>query len=243
MSLMDISVIVPAFDEASRISTTLQKMHTYLHRSFRDYEIIVVDDGSTDATRSIVENLTQSIGSLRLIHLSPPNVGKGHAIKRGVLSSRGNLVLLSDADLSTPLQEVEKLMTFMKRGYDIAIGSRGLSASDIRVRQPWYREGMGKIFNFIVRLLVTNSIADTQCGFKLFKGDVARTLFKMNRITGFSFDVEILFLAERNGYTIQEVPVQWFHAPDSKVRLIRDPFFMLIDLIKIRMFWLLKRYK
>ncbi len=239
---MDISVIVPAFDEASRISSTIEQINTYLNDSFITYEIIVVDDGSTDATRSIVENLAQSIGSLRLIHSSPPNVGKGHAIKQGILSSSGDLVLVSDADLSTPLSELEKLMPFMQRGCDIAIGSRGLPSSDIQVRQPWYREGMGKIFNGIVRLLLINSIADTQCGFKLFKGEIARQLFMISRITGFSFDVEILFLAERKGYTIQEVPVRWFHAPDSKVRLLRDPFFMLIDLIKIRMFWLLNRY-
>jgi dolichyl-phosphate beta-glucosyltransferase len=159
-----------------------------------------------------------------------------------VLSSSGALVLISDADLSTPIDEIEKLLPLISKECDIAIGSRGLPSSDIQVRQPWYREGMGKIFNTFVRLFVIGGIQDTQCGFKLFKGDVARRLFTASIITGFSFDVEILFLARKKGYTIKEIPVRWLNSPNSRVRLMRDPVFMLFDLIRIRMYWLLNKY-
>jgi dolichyl-phosphate beta-glucosyltransferase len=203
---MEISIVVPSYNEASRITSTLLQIDAYLRSSFKAYEVIVVDDGSSDTTRSVVENLQESLSSIRLVHYSP-NMGKGHAIKEGVLSSSGALVLISDADLSTPIDEIEKLLPLISKECDIAIGSRGLPSSDIQVRQPWYREGMGKIFNTFVRLFVI-----------------------------------VLFLARKKGYTIKEIPVRWLNSPNSRVRLMRDPVFMLFDLIRIRMYWLLNKY-
>lgn len=238
---MEISIVVPSYNEEVRITSTLLQIDAFLRSSFKTYEVIVVDDGSSDTTRSVVENLQASLSTIRLVHYVP-NMGKGHAIKQGVLSSSGDLILISDADLSTPIDEIEKLLPLIRKECDIAIGSRGLASSDIQVRQPWYREGMGKIFNIFVRLFVISGIQDTQCGFKLFKGDVARRLFAASIIPGFSFDVEILFLARKNGYTIKEIPVRWLNSPNSRVRLMKDPVFMLFDLIRIRMNWLLNKY-
>jgi dolichyl-phosphate beta-glucosyltransferase len=143
-------------------------------------------------------------------------------------------VLFSDADLSTPIEEVEKLLRYLEQGYDIAIGSRALKESDIQIHQPWYREYMGKIFNVFVRSLMLSTFHDTQCGFKCFQGDVARKLFAQQTINHFSFDVEVLFLAVRYNYTVKEVPIQWFNEPNTRVDTFKDPSKMFKDLLTIR---------
>jgi dolichyl-phosphate beta-glucosyltransferase len=143
-------------------------------------------------------------------------------------------MLFSDADLSAPIEELEKLLPYLKQGYDIAIGSRALKESDIQIHQPWYREYMGKVFNVIVRSLMLSKFHDTQCGFKCFRGDVARKLFVQQTINHFSFDVEILFLATRYNYTIKEIPIQWFNEPNTRVNAFNDSSKMLRDLLKIR---------
>jgi dolichyl-phosphate beta-glucosyltransferase len=236
-----ISVIIPAYNEESRIQPTIERIHSYLSEKFRDFEIIVVDDGSTDKTVPVVENLGRGRGNIRLIHY-PENSGKGYAVKTGVLASRSDFLLTCDADQSTPIEELEKLFPFMEKGFDVVIGSRGLSESDIVVRQPWYRERMGKTFNMLVRALVIGGFKDTQCGFKLFRGDAARRLFRKSLISGFSFDVEILFLAEKEGFRIKEVPVKWLNSPNSRVRIIRDSAKMFVELFKIRAYWLSGKY-
>ena len=238
-----VSVIVPAYNEESRIPSTLERLCEYLKCHFREFEIIIVDDGSSDDTASVVKALSLKLEELKLIQYEK-NMGKGYAVRKGVLSSVGALVLMCDADLSTPIEELEKLRTLIdEAGFDIAIGSRGLRESDIIARQPWYREGMGKIFNMFVRTLVFGGIKDTQCGFKLFRGDVARNLFASSLINGFSFDVEILFLARKTGCRIKEEPVKWLNSPNSRVRLIRDPVKMFFELLKIRINWFAGRYK
>ena len=237
-----ISVIVPAYNEESRILPTLERLCEYLKGRFREFEIIIVDDGSSDNTASVVKDLSLKLKELKLVKYEK-NMGKGYAVKKGVLSSVGALVLMCDADLSTPIEELERLRVFIEGGFDIAVGSRGLRESDIIVRQPWYREGMGKIFNMFVKTLVFGGIKDTQCGFKLFRGDVARGLFANSLINGFSFDVEILFLARKKGYRIKEEPVKWLNSPNSKVRLITDPARMFLELLKIRINWFAGRYK
>lgn len=230
---MMISIIIPAYNEEKRISKSLLTVSEFFKKKQMDHEIIVVDDGSTDRTSQLLQDLNVKLSNLRVIHYKK-NMGKGFALKRGVLASNGDLVLISDADLSTPIEEVEKMMPFILTGTcEIVIGSRALKSSRIIKRQPWWREAMGKIFNRIVRALVLDDFLDTQCGFKLFSGKVARDLFNQTRINGFAYDVEILFHAKRRGYRIVEMPVVWINSPDSKVRPLLDSFRMLIDILRI----------
>lgn len=229
----DISVIIPAYNEANRIHPTIEAADQYLKERFVNHEIIVVDDGSLDSTFSVLSNLCEKYKKLRVIR-NKTNVGKGHAVRMGVLSSEGGLILICDADLSTPIVEIEKLIHWINKGFDIAIGSRALSDSEIDVRQPWYRERMGKIFNILVRLFVLRGFRDTQCGFKLFRSDVAKNIFKRSRIKGYSFDVEVLYIAKRLNYKIKEVPVRWLNSQDSKLSIVKDPLKMIIELFKIR---------
>jgi dolichyl-phosphate beta-glucosyltransferase len=162
------------------------------------------------------------------------NRGKGFSVRRGVLESTGDLVLFSDADISTPIEEFGKLESELKDGYDLAIGSRGLKDSKIEIRQTWVREHMGKIFNFLARLLTFKGIRDSQCGFKCFKKGAAKKLFSEQKIEGFCFDAEIIYLAQKKGYKIKEVPVRWRNSSKSKLHIVSDPLKMFLDLVKIR---------
>jgi dolichyl-phosphate beta-glucosyltransferase len=233
--LESISIVIPAFNEAKRICSTLRKIDTYFEIRAQPFEIIVVDDGSTDNTADVVLAESQESKSVRLLS-NRSNKGKGFSVRRGVLNSTYSLILMSDADLSTPIEEVEKLFFWLSRGYDIAIGSRGLRESEILERQPWYRQNMGRVFNLFVKMLVLGGINDTQCGFKLFPEETAKKLFSVTKIDGFAFDVEILFLARKSEYKIKEVPVRWINSPSSKVRILQDSFLMFFDLIRIRAF-------
>ena len=236
-----ISIVIPAYNEETRIGPTLEKVSAYCTGRFREFEIIAVDDGSTDNTASLVTDFSRKLGNIHLIHYAR-NAGKGYAVRKGVLSSRGDLLLICDADLSTPIEEVEKLIPFIHSGYAMAIGSRALKESSIIERQPWYREGMGKTFNLFVRMLAIRGIKDTQCGFKLITGDVARALFSKCSIDGFSFDVEVLYLAEKAGYKIKEVPIRWINSPFSRVVIMWDPLKMFLELFKIRINFLTGKY-
>ena len=233
--IKSISIVIPAFNEAKRICSTLRKIDTYFASKTQLFEIIVVDDGSTDNTADVVLTESQKSKSVRLLS-NRSNKGKGFSVRRGVLNSTNNLILISDADLSTPIEEVEKLFLWLSRGYDIAIGSRGLKESEILERQPWYRQNMGRVFNLFVKMLVLGGINDTQCGFKLFPEEIAKKLFSVTKIDGFAFDVEVLFLARKSKYKIKEVPVRWINSPSSKVRIIQDSFLMFFDLVRIRSF-------
>ncbi|MFC1570435.1 dolichyl-phosphate beta-glucosyltransferase [Candidatus Omnitrophota bacterium] len=232
---MYLSVVIPAFNEEKRILSTLNKIDTFFREKDYDYEVIVVDDGSADGTMSTVEKSgIPSKGKVRVLSYNG-NRGKGYAVKTGILESKGEYVLVSDADMSTPIEEVEKLIGIIEEGYDAVIGSRSVSDSEVRVRQPWYRERMGKTFNLFVRLtLGMNDFIDTQCGFKLFKGDVAREIAGKLQIDGFSFDVEMLYLAKRKGYKIKEVGIIWNNSPQSKVKVIASSTSMFLDLFNIR---------
>lgn len=234
---VSISVVIPAFEEEPRIPDTIRRIHEYLTKRSGEFEIIVVDDGSSDKTADVVESLGKALGNIRLKRNSV-NKGKGFSVRKGILSSMYTLVLLSDADLSSPIEELEKLLPYYYEGFDIIIGSRGLKESDIVKRQPWYRERMGKIFNLIVRIVVLDDFKDTQCGFKAFKGAVAQNIFKLCRVDGFCFDVEMLFIAQKMGYRIKEVPIKWINSPSSRVRILRDSFRMLVDIfvIKLKMY-------
>lgn len=229
-----ISIIIPAYNEEQRISATLDKIISYTNAdNFYNYEIIVVDDGSKDNTTEIVGKYIEQFNVVRLVK-QVVNQGKGAAVRRGMLDSKGDLLLFSDADLSTPIEELTKLIEKIKSGNDIAIGSRALNNDLIREHQPFYREIMGKTFNKIVQFLVIKGIFDTQCGFKLFTKEVGKKVFGLSKIDGFSFDVEVLYLASKLNYKISEVPVLWFNDDRSKVNPITDSIKMLNEIFKIK---------
>jgi dolichyl-phosphate beta-glucosyltransferase len=229
-----ISIVIPAYNEEKRIRNSLSETCTYMSDSGMEYEIIVVDDGSSDGTGRIVESIVTDFPKIRLVRYEK-NRGKGYALRTGVHVTKGDFILVMDADLSTPIEELWKLLPHVAGGeYDIAIGSRALALSEIIRKQPWWRQGMGKMFNRIVKVLVIGDFSDTQCGFKLFTGDVGRNLFMEAKVDRFAYDVEILARAKRKGYGIKEVPIRWINSPESRVDPLKDSLQMLADLAKIR---------
>ncbi len=231
------SLILPAYNERNRIETCLRSVADWVRArpGGWDWEVLLVDDGSSDGTGQAARRLAGEIGLPLEILRHQKNRGKGAAIRTGVLASSGNPVLVSDVDLSTPLTEWIKLAERLP-SHPVAIGSRGLGEHLVRLKQPFHRRLLGKAGNLLVRLLAVPGIHDTQCGFKLFRGDVARDLFAEARIDGFAYDMEILFLARRHGLPIAEVPVLWFNSPESKVSVVRDSLRTLWDLLRLR--WL-----
>jgi len=229
MSTPELSVVIPAYDEAERLPRTLAQVAACLARWGHPYEIVVVDDGSRDGTAE----RGREAGALVTVLRNDTNRGKGHAVRRGVLASRGSRILMTDADLSTPIDELPRLAARMDAGYDVVIASRALPGSNIEVRQPWYRENMGRLFNLAVRLLVVGGLRDTQCGFKLFAREPARAIFSACRLDGFCFDVEALFIARRRGYRVAEVPVTWRNDAASRVGNWKG-FLAFLDLARIR---------
>jgi len=224
-----ISIIIPAYNESLRISKTLNKILSFIEdNNDYDFEVIVVNDGSNDDTNEVV----LSFANVVLID-NKVNKGKGSVIRQGMLSAQGDYLLFSDADLSTPIEELEKLLSFIK-DFDIVIGSRALQNDLIKEHQPFYREIMGKTFNLFVQLLVVKGIKDTQCGFKLFKNEVAKKIFGSSKIDGFSFDVETIYLASKFRFKVKEVPVLWFNDDRSKVDPIKDSIKMFRELLVIK---------
>ena len=228
----ELSLVIPAYNEEARLEPTLREAVAYFRATGCPAEIIVVDDGSRDRTSEVVIRLSWEFEEIRLIRLAA-NRGKGYAVRRGMLAARGARRLMTDADLSTPIEELDRLCARMDEGHDVVIGSRALPGSRIEVRQPWYRENMGRFFNLFVRALAVPGVTDTQCGFKLFSGAAARDVFSAARLDGFSFDVEVLFLARRKGYRIAEVPVIWRNDAATRVSLLRG-FLAFPDLLRIR---------
>lgn len=228
-----LSVIIPACNEERRLGPTLQQVCSYCARQGQPFEILVVDDGSTDGTADIARRAAAGHPELRLLR-NERNMGKGYAVKRGMLEAHGEYRLFTDADLSAPIEEVEKLLPWLEQGYDIAIGSRSVPGSNVVSHQPAYRETMGRVFNRLVRSAILDGIIDTQCGFKCFRGDSAQTIFARQTLTGFCFDVEVLYIGKQLGCRIREVPVTWSHCAETRVNLVTDSLRMLRDLLTIR---------
>ena len=227
-----LSVVIPAYNEEDRIGATLTSIAAYLGKQPYSSEVIVVEDGSRDRTAARAAESLRGMERHTILSL-PRNRGKGAAVKEGVMKAAGEFILITDADLSTPIEELKKFWPWMDQGFDVVIGSRALAGADIQVRQSYLRELMGKTFNVFVRRLLIKDIPDTQCGFKLFRRDAAKCVFALVAIEGFSFDVEALYLCGRD-HRIQQVPVIWRNSPQSKVRIVRSSFGMLFDLFKIR---------
>jgi dolichyl-phosphate beta-glucosyltransferase len=206
-----LSVVIPAFNEADRLPPTLDRVLAHLRARGESFEVIVVDDGSRDDT--VARARAAGVSVL----LNEVNRGKGFSVRRGMLAARGARRLMTDADLSTPIEDLVPLMARLDAGYDVAIGSRALPDSNVEIHQPWYRENTGRVFNGLVRLLAVPGLMDTQCGFKLFSAAAAEAAFSRARMDGFSFDVEALFLARRLGFRIAEVPVTWRNDAASRV--------------------------
>ena len=233
---MTASLVIPAYNERGRIEACVRGVAEWARTrpGGLDWEVLVVDDGSTDGTAEKARDLAKEERLERLSVLSyGENRGKGTAIRTGVLASAGDPVLISDTDLSTPLTEWEKLAARLPT-HPIAIGSRALQEELVRKRQAFHRVLLGRAGNRLIQLLAVPGIRDTQCGFKLFRGDVARALFRESRIERFAWDVEILYLARRHGIAIAEVPVLWFNSPESKVRVVQDAVQTLWDVLRIR---------
>ena len=240
----ELSIIIPAFNEEKRLGGTLTRIREYFDAHPAGpggIEIIVVDDGSTDGTARLVEEWTREMPSLRLVS-NGENRGKGYSVRHGMLEARGRVALFTDADLSSPIEESQKLLRAIRVGNDVAIGSRALNRSLIAVHQSRLREIAGMIFNGFVRLFTGLPFEDTQCGFKAFVRERSRIIFEQQRTEGFGFDPEILFLAQRHGLRSVEVPVRWAHDPATKVHVLRDSLLMFADLIYIRWNVLTGRY-
>jgi glycosyltransferase involved in cell wall biosynthesis len=216
-----ISIVIPAYNEQSRLPDTLRRVEEYLQRGdWNFHEILVVDDGSTDGTVEAASEFANANPNIRLLR-NPGNRGKGFSVRHGMLEARGDWRLFSDADLSTPIEELEKLWCAVAEGdSEIAIGSRALDRSLIGVHQPGYRESMGRFFNKVMRAATGLKISDTQCGFKMFRRDVAEEVFSRQKLERFGFDAEVLYIASRRGYKIAEVPVRWNHVEGSKVGML-----------------------
>lgn len=238
----DLSIVIPAFNEQERLEPTLRAYLAHCRGQGRDVEVIVVDDGSTDGTTALVERLATEFPQLRLVRLAQ-NQGKGYAVRSGVVNARGRRILFADADGATCLEEVERLEAAIDAGADVAIGSRALHGTGVEVRARVHRRLIGRMFHLLVRLTGVADIADTQCGFKLFRGPAAHALFSRMRTTGFSFDVEVLMMAGLCGYRIAEVPVNWTHQPGSRVNLVTDSGRMAWDLVRMRLWRLQRRYE
>jgi dolichyl-phosphate beta-glucosyltransferase len=252
VSAPELSIVIPAYNEEGRLARTLSRIREYFagrrvppgvapEIGLNQLEILIVDDGSKDGTARIAEECAREMPCLRLVS-NGENRGKGYSVRHGMLEARGRLALFTDADLSSPIEEIEKLLAALAAGNDIAIGSRALDRSLISTHQARHREIAGIIFNGFVRVITGLPFHDTQCGFKIFRREPSRIIFEEQRIGRFGFDPEILFLAKRRGLRIAEVAVRWAHDPATKVHVLRDSVMMFGDLLFIRWNWLLGRY-
>jgi len=236
----DLSIIIPSYNEESRLPATLERIAAYLSTHGRETEVLVVDDGSKDGTAAVAESLRDKIPSLRVIS-NGVNRGKGYSVRRGIQEARGRIALFTDADLSAPIEEAGKLIDGLETN-DLAIGSRAMDRSLITVHESPFREFAGIIFNKLVRSILWLPFVDTQCGFKAFRRERCGVIFEQQTIERFGFDPELLYLARRHGLRAVEIPVRWGHSPATKVSMLRDSVQMFIDIFTIRWNSLSGRY-
>jgi glycosyltransferase involved in cell wall biosynthesis len=229
----DLSIIIPSYNEEARLPGTLQRIAEYLPTLKLRTEVLVVDDGSTDRTAPVAESFHGKLTGLRVLS-NGTNRGKGYSVRHGMLEAQGDIVLFTDADLSAPIEEAEKLLRPLNNGYDVAIGSRAMDRSLISTRQSIFRETAGIIFNKIVRMVLRLPFVDTQCGFKAFRRERCRIIFEQQRIEGFGFDPELLYLARHYGLRAIEIPVRWGHSEATKVNMLGDSLKMFADIFTIR---------
>ena len=228
-----LSIIIPAYNEATRLETSLLYLHDFLQKQSYTWEVVLVDDGSSDRTAEVALKFLPAPAQLQIVR-NGVNRGKGYSVREGVRVARGEVLLLSDADFSTPMTDFQKLYSYLQNGCDIAIGSRSMPESNVVKHQAWYRESMGRLFNKIVQTVVIDGFIDTQCGFKCFRKKTVAAIFAKMRIDRFTFHVEFLFLAGKAGLKVREVPVEWRNVLQSRVRIVRDSANMLLDLFRIR---------
>lgn len=227
------SIVIPAYNESQRIVPTLNRVLSYIAEEGWSAEVIVVNDGSRDDTAEVVRRYVETNPILRLVE-NPGNCGKGYSVRNGMLNARGDILLFSDADLSSPIEEAPKLFRAITQGADVAIGSRWLQADLQTERQPWHRQLFGRVFNLILRIVLGLKFKDTQCGFKAFNRRAAETIFPLQRIERWGFDPELVFLAQKHGFRVVEVPVRWAHDEKSTISPVRDGTRMFIEVLKIR---------
>jgi len=227
------SIVIPAFNEELRLPATLEKIAAYMRKNERPTEVIVVDDGSSDRTADVAAAFRAQIPMLRVVS-NGVNRGKGFSVRHGMLEARGEFVIFTDADLSSPIEEADKLLVGLASGFDVAIGSRAMDRSLIEVHESAFREFAGIVFNKIVRIILRLPFVDTQCGFKAFRRERCRILFEQQRIERFGFDPELLYLARHHGLKAVEIPVRWAHSPATKVNMLRDSVQMFLDVFNIR---------
>jgi len=234
-----LSIIIPAYNEESRLPRTLRQVFAYLEKQSYTCEVIVVENGSTDRTLQIAHEFASTHPTLHPLREERP--GKGNAVRRGMLEARGEYRFICDADLSMPIEEISKFLPPRLKDFDLAIGSREAPGA-VRYNEPSYRHWGGRLINYAIQLFILPGLNDTQCGFKCFRAEVAETLFRQQTLMGWSFDIEMLYLARRRGYRLVEVPIQWYYDAESKVNAIRDAFRMVGDIFRIHLNALRGRY-
>lgn len=239
--LPQLSIIVPSYNEELRLPSSLEKIAAYICGSRRSTEVIVVNDGSTDRTAEVAASFADRIANLRVVE-NGKNRGKGYSVRHGMQEARGELVLFSDADLSAPIEEADKLIDALAQN-DVAIGSRAMNRALIEVHESAFREFAGIVFNWIVRIVLRLPFVDTQCGFKAFRRERCRIIFEQQRIERFGFDPELLYLARHHGLKAVEIPVRWSHSPATKINMMRDSIQMFVDVFTIRWNAMLGRYR
>ncbi|MEW6403946.1 MAG: dolichyl-phosphate beta-glucosyltransferase [Chloroflexota bacterium] len=230
MSSLFLSIVIPAYNEESRLPRTLGQVFAYLEKQPYSYEVIIVENGSTDRTLKIAQDFAASHPALKALHENRP--GKGNAVRRGMLEAQGQYRFICDADLSMPIEEISKFLPPELKDFDLAIASREAPGA-VRYHEPSYRHLGGRLINFVIQSLILPGLNDTQCGFKCFRSEVAEKLFSQQTLTGWSFDIEVLYLARRRKCRLIEVPIDWYFDAESKVNAVRDAFRMIGDIFRI----------